>query len=91
MIRTKIRVETNSDVVNFVSKLNSDGSIDRYIVEDESGKHRVNARSYLGMVYASAEFAGQTYLVNETEDGKFPSFIYEFLPLSDNDGNYIHE
>ena len=58
MIRTKIRIETNSDVVNFVSKLNSDGSVDRYIVEDENGKHRVNARSYLGMVYASAEFAG---------------------------------
>ena len=91
MIRTKIRLETNNEVVSFVSQLNTDGSIDKYIVEDETGNCRVNARSYLGMVYASAEFAGHLYLVNETEDGKFPAFIYQFLPLSDNDGNYIHE
>lgn len=91
MIRTRIRLETNKDVTDFVSKLNSDGSIDKYVVEDESGRHRVNARSYLGMIYASAEFAGRMYLVNETEDGKFPTFIYAFQPLSDNDGNYIHE
>jgi len=90
MIRTKIRLETNKDVANFVSKINADGSIDKYVVEDAEGHHRVNARSYLGMLYASAEFAGNMFLVNETEDGKFPSFIYEFMPLSDNDGNYIH-
>lgn len=90
MIRTKIRLETNKDVANFVSKLNTDGSIDKYVVEDAEGHHRVNARSYLGMLYASAEFAENMFLVNETEDGKFPFFIYEFMPLSDNDGNYIH-
>lgn len=90
MTRTKIRLETNKDVTSFVRQLNSDGSIDKYIVEDKLGKCRVDARSYLGMLYASAEFAGHMYLVNETEDGKFPTFIYEFLPLSDNDGNYIH-
>jgi len=90
MTRTKIRLETNKDVANFVSKINADGSIDKYVVEDAEGHHRVNARSYLGMLYASAEFAGNMFLVNETEDGKFPSFIYEFMPLSDNDGNYIH-
>ena len=90
MIRTKIRLETNKDVANFVSKINADGSIDKYVVEDAEGHHRVDARSYLGMLYASAEFAGNMFLVNETEDGKFPSFIYEFMPLSDNDGNYIH-
>ena len=90
MTRTRIRLETTSDVTKFVQQLNSDGSIDKYAVEDESGKHRVNARSYLGMIYASAEFEGHTYLVNETEDGKFPHFIYDFMPLSDNDGNYIH-
>ena len=91
MTRTRIRLETNKDVVDFVSQLNADGSIDKYIVEDEEGNCRVNARSYLGMVYASAEFYGKLYLINETEDGKFPSFIYNFLPLSDSDGNYIHE
>ena len=90
MIRTRIRLETNSQVTNFVRLLNSDGSIDKYIVEDESGTCRVGARSYLGMLYASSEFADNMYLVNETEDGKFPTFIYQFQPLSNNDGNYIH-
>ena len=90
MTRTKIRLETNKEVTAFVQKLNADGSIDKYIVEDVEGRHRVNARSYLGMLYASAEFADNMFLVNETEDGKFPSFIYEFMPLSENDGTYIH-
>ena len=90
MTRTKIRLETNSAVTNFVRMLNSDGSIDKYIVEDEESTHRVDARSYLGVVYASAEFADNMYLVNETEDGKFPTFIYQFMPLSTSDGNYIH-
>ena len=90
MTRTKIRLETNKEVTAFVQKLNTDGSIDKYIVEDGEGQHRVDARSYLGMIYASAEFAGDMFLVNETEDGKFPSFIYEFMPLSESDGTYIH-
>ena len=90
MTRTKIRLETNKEVTTFVQKLNTDGSIDKYIVEDGDGSHRVDARSYLGMLYASAEFAGNMFLVNETEDGKFPSFIYEFMPLSENDGISIH-
>lgn len=90
MTRTKIRLETNKEVTAFVQKLNTDGSIDKYIVEDAEGRHRVNARSYLGMVYASAEFAGNMFLVNETEDGKFPTFVYEFMPLSENDGISIH-
>ena len=90
MTRTKIRLETNSEVTNFVRMLNSDGSIDKYIIEDEESTHRVDARSYLGVVYASAEFADNMYLINETEDGKFPGFLYQFMPLSTSDGNYIH-
>jgi len=91
MTRTKIRLETNKEVTAFVQKLNSDGSIDKFIVEDAEGRHRVSARSYLGMLYASAEFADNMFIVNETEDGKFPNFIYDFMPISENDGNYIHE
>ena len=91
MTRAKIRLDTNKDVTAFVQAMNSDGTIDKYIVIDFEGIHSVNARSYLGMLYASAEFAGSMFLVNETEDGKFPAFIYDFMPLSENDGNYIHE
>jgi hypothetical protein len=90
MVRTKIRLETNKEVTAFVQQLNTDGSVDKYVVEDINGEHRVNARSYLGMIYASAEFADNMFLVNETEDGKFPRFVHDFMPLSGNDGNYIH-
>lgn len=90
MVKERIRLETNKDVVEFVQKLNSDGSIDKYIIEDELGRRRVDARSFLGVIYASSEFSGKMFLVNETEDGKFPGFVSKFMPLSDNDGNYIH-
>ena len=90
MIRARIRLDTVGAVSDFVSRINTDGTINKYTVESKTGKHRVDARSYLGMIYASAEFGGHTYLVNEVEDGKFPHFVYDFMPLSDNDGNYIH-
>jgi len=54
------------------------------------GKHRVNARSYLGMIYASAEFGDHMFLVNETEDGVFPAFINSYRHPGE-DGNFIHE
>lgn len=79
-VRAKIRLETTLDVANFISRINSDGTIDKYILEDFDGVRRVDARSYLGVMYASAEFGGETYLVNMTEDGKFPSGIDLFRP-----------
>ncbi len=89
MMRAKIRIDTVSDVSNFVREINSDGSINKYIVENEKGTHRVNARSYLGMIYASAEFGDGMYLVNETEDGHFPAFINKWRHTGE-DGNFIH-
>lgn len=70
--RARIYLDTNRDVMEFVKSLNSDGSIDRYILEDVNGRDRVNARSYLGALYASTEWSGEIYLVNETNDGNFP-------------------
>ena len=90
MIRARIRLDTTKDVNNFVIKMNSDGTINHYVVENLDGSHRVNARSYLGMIYASAEFGDYLYLINETEDGYFPAFINEFRHPGD-DGNYIHK
>ena len=90
MTRAKIRLQTSSEVNEFVKELNSDGTINKYIVEDEAGEYRVNARSYLGVLYASAEWGGNFYFVNETEDGAFPQCIDKFRPLSDNDGDFIH-
>lgn len=90
MIRARIRLDLMSEVADFVRQLNADGSINKYVVEDLEGKHRVNARSYLGMIYASAEFGDHMFLVNETEDGVFPAFINNYRHPGE-DGNFIHE
>ena len=90
MVRARIRLDTMASVADFVRQLNSDGSVYKYTVEDFEGKHRVNARSYLGMIYASAEFGEHMYFVNETDDGMFPAFINEFRHPGD-DGNFIHK
>lgn len=77
-VRTKICLVTKHDVKEFVRMLNGDGTIDRYIIENYEGNVRVNARSYLGTRYACAEFGGEMYLVNETENGKLPHGIDAF-------------
>lgn len=77
--RVQVRLDTHKQVTDFVKQLNSDGTVDKYVLEDFEGTHRVDARSYLGAIYASAEFGDYIYLVNTTEDGKYPSFINNFL------------
>lgn len=77
--RCRISLETPQQVEEFVQKLNSDGSIDKYFLENFDGTARVDARSYLGAVYASADFGGQIFLVNDTEDSKYPSFVTDFM------------
>lgn len=90
MVRARIRLDTNKDVTAFVSAMNSDGSLIRYSIENEDGSCRVNARSYLGVLYASAEFGEVMYLVNDTNNNPLPAWIDKYRPLSDNDGDYIH-
>ena len=76
--RTQILLDTNSKVIEFVKNINSDGTTNKYILEDFSAENRVSARSYLGALYASAEFGDHIFLVNMTEDGVFPNFVREF-------------
>ena len=90
MIRAKIRLETGKEVANFVQEINSDGSLIKYTIEDETGEYRVNARSYLGVLYASAEFGGKLFLVNRSNTDLLPSFIDKYRPLDSSDGDYIH-
>ena len=88
--RAKIRLDTSKEVINFVSEINSDGSTIKYVVENEDRSYRVSARSLLGVLYASAEFGDGIYLVNESNDNPFPAFIDKYRPLSENDGDYLH-
>ena len=81
-IRAHIRVNNPTEAAEFVSKINSDGSTNSYAIENESGKARVNARSLLGVIYACTDYADHMYLVNDTDDGNFPSFIDSYRVLA---------
>ena len=72
-IRCKILLESKEQINQFILAL-CDGTNSWYAVENKEGDRVVNARSMLGMLYATAEF-DETYLVNETNNGYFPSKI----------------
>ena len=76
--RAHIRVITTAEATQFVSDLNSDGTANKYIIENFDGESRINARSLLGVIYAMTEHQDEMFLVNLTEDGKFPSLIDKY-------------
>ena len=73
--RTHIRINTTKEATALVSQLNSDGTTDKYVIEDANCTQRVNARSLLGVIYAMTEYCDEMYLVNMTNNGVYPSFI----------------
>ena len=77
MIRAKIELITATEMRNFISCVNSDGTADKYVLENFDGSFRADARSMLGVAYATAEFDG-VFLVNRTHDGVFPKGINKF-------------
>lgn len=76
-VRAHIRFDTTAEATKFVTELNSDGTANKYIIEDFKSQSRVNARSLLGVIYAMTEHPDNMYLVNETVDGHFPSMIVD--------------
>lgn len=78
MIRAHIRINTTQEASDFVRHINSDGSVNKYILTDEAGVYRANARSLLGVLYAMTDFSDNMYFVNETEDGVFPNAIDQY-------------
>lgn len=77
--RAKLNLDTGKSVAEFVRDINSDGSTDRWMVENFDGSLRVSARSLLGMMYASAEWNGEIYLFNSSnEDAEIPNFIDKY-------------
>lgn len=81
-VRAHIRINGANDAADFVSKLNSDGSVNYYIIEDENGVKRCNARNLYGVMYAMTDYADEMYLVNTTVDGEFPTFINDFRVIA---------
>lgn len=76
--RAHIRFNTTKDVTNFVQQMNSDGSTNKYILENFDGMYRADARSFLGVMYMFAECNDEIYLVNVTKDSEFPFFIDDY-------------
>lgn len=73
--RAHIRLNTMNEIKSFVELLNTDGTADRYTIENANGSLRINARSIEGVIYAAVDYNDETYLVNETNDGVYPSGI----------------
>ena len=76
--RAHIRLVTPKEAENFVRLLNSDGSLDKYVLETSDKQYRVAGRSYLGVLYFVSEHNDDTYLVNTTNDGVYPNGIDDF-------------
>ena len=73
--RAHIRLNTTAEAGTFVAQINTDGTTDKYIIEDFNGTQRANARSLLGVIYALSDFNDEMYPVNMTRDGVYPSFV----------------
>ena len=76
--RARIRLNGTKDANEFVKTLNSDGTTDKYTIEDFEGKQRVNARSIIGVIYALTEFNDEMYLLCENRDKELPYFIDKY-------------
>lgn len=76
MIKTRIYLETKSDITNFVD-ICEKFPFDVFI-EDGNGVYRVSAKSTLGVILAKAEWA-ETYCVTNCTDPKWLNFLIHSL------------
>ena len=76
--RAHIRFNKAKDVEDFIRSINSDGTTNKYILENFDSTHVVDARSYLGVLYFAVDHADDTFLVNLSEEGKIPFFVDKY-------------
>ena len=81
-IRAHIRIDNPTAAATFVSKINSEGTTHKYTIENQDGTARVDARSLLGVIYATTDYADHMYCVNDTVDGVFPSLIDDYRVIA---------
>ena len=72
-VRAHIRLNSQADVIELVQKLSK--LDDDFVIENNKGTHRINAKSVIGVMYTMLDFPEETYLVNETNDGALPACI----------------
>ena len=81
-IRAKVKLITQNDAIDFIKAL-CDGKSDFYDLENFDGSQRVNARSILGVLYATGEFPNEIYLVNERKSGQDYYRLSELFEIFD--------
>lgn len=85
-MQNKICLLGMKDIQEFMNIVNKiDGNIEIY--NPKTG-HRVSARSTLGVILASTEWGGETWIDSQND---IYSEIEKFIVIGDNDGAYIHE
>lgn len=85
-MRNKICLLGMKDIQEFLSIIaNIDGKIE---VFNPNNGHRVSGRSLLGLIMASTEWSGDTWI--ESEEDIYDA-IEKFIVISDNDSASIHE
>ena len=77
--RAHIRLNNQNEVIDFISALSK--FEDAFAIEDSTGKHRVNAKSVIGVMYTMMDFPEEMFLVNETNDGYIPAFVDSYRPV----------
>lgn len=77
--RAHIRLNNQTEAMNFVRILSEHK--DEFSIEDFNGSHRVNAKSILGVMYASTDFNDEMFLVNDF-NGEIPNSIDVFRVVS---------
>ena len=77
--RAHIRLNNQNEVIAFISALSN--FEDTFAIEDSTGKHRVNAKSVIGVMYTMLDFPEEMFLVNETNDGYIPAFVDSYRPV----------
>jgi len=71
MSKMKLSLATKEAIRTFLDVMNSQE--DNYILENENGNVRVDAKSMLGVLYATTECGQTFFLMNTTNDGVFPT------------------
>ena len=75
-IRAHIRLTSQAEVMTFIQSLSKFN--DNFTIENRSGVHRVNAKSFIGVMYTMFDFPDEMYLVNDSHDGVIPAFVDQF-------------
>ena len=72
-IRAHIRLNNQADVLKLVQELSK--LEDDFVIENQKGTHRINAKSVIGVMYTMLDFPDEMYLVNETDDINIPACV----------------